>query len=85
MSSYRLLHDDLYEAGERSRDGWLRLTWNNSTRRLVEDTFGYRIDGDTVHFEGICRECRRSFVVDAPEGEELPVSFMMEILPGTHA
>jgi hypothetical protein len=85
MSAYRLLHNDLHDAVERSQDGWLQLSWNNETRKLVEDSFGYRIDGDTVHFEGICRECRRSFVLDAAEGEDSPASFSIEIIPGTRA
>ena len=85
MSSYRLLHDDLYEAAKRSRDGWLQLSWNKGTRKLIEDAFGFRIDHDTVHFEGICRDCRRSFILDAPEEEESPVSFSIEILPGTRS
>lgn len=85
MSSYRLLHDDLYEAAEQSRDGWLQLSWDNGTRKLVEESFGVRIDGDTTHFEGICRECWRSFILDAPEEEESPASFAMEVLPGTRS
>jgi hypothetical protein len=85
MSSYRLLHDDLYAAAERSQDGWLQLSWNQGTRSLIQDSYGYRIDGNTAHFEGICRECRRSFVFDAPEEEGAPLSFSMEILPGTRS
>ena len=85
MSSYRLLHDDLDEAGEQSRDGWLQLSWNQGTRQLVQKAFGFRIDSDTVHFEGICRDCWRSFVLDVPEEEGAQVSFSMEILPGTRS
>ncbi len=81
LTGYKLIQPDFIEAVEHSSDGWLNLTWNHDTRRLIQKTYGNRIDKDTIRFEGVCRDCQRVFVFGAEEEGE-SASFRIEIVPG---
>jgi hypothetical protein len=81
LSGYRLIQTDFNEAVERSSNGWLEFTWNHDTRRLIQKSYGSRIDKDTVRYEGVCPDCQRVFVYG--EGEEAESAyFRIEIVPG---
>ena len=82
LAGYRLIHDDFAEAVEKSQGNWLDLTWNSATRNLVQKSFGCRIDQDTFHFEGVCKECRRSFVYKASPTERSTEVFRIEVNHG---
>ena len=81
LSGYKLVHTDFNPAVESSEDGWLNLTWDHETRRLVQKNYGYRIDKDTIHFEGICRDCQRVFTCRPADTEEDALLFHIEIVP----
>jgi hypothetical protein len=82
LSGYKLIHPDFTEAVEQSTDGWLDLTWNHDTRRLIQKTYGSRIDKSTAHFEGICRDCQRVFICGETEEDGENTFFRIEIVPG---
>ncbi len=81
LSGYKLIQPDFNEAVENSSNGWLNFTWNHETRRLIQKTYGNRIDKDTIRYEGVCRDCRRVFVYGAEEKGE-NAYFRIEIVPG---
>ena len=82
LSGYKLINADFAQSVEKSEDGWLDLTWNHDTRLLIQKTYGYRIDKDTVQYEGICRECHRVFMYGQSEEAEAQPYFRIEIVPG---
>lgn len=82
LAGYRLLHDDYDEAVGKSNGKILDLTWDNSTRILVQKSYGCQIQQDAYHYQGTCQECRRSFVYKAPATRRINESFQIDISPG---
>jgi hypothetical protein len=82
LSGYKLINDDFTQAVEGSTDGWLDLKWNHQTRLHIYKSFGYRIDEDTLRYEGLCRDCQRVFMIGKPDGDETAPYFRIEIIPG---
>ncbi len=82
LAGYSLIHDDFAEAISKHHGNWLNLTWNLSTRSLLQKNFGWWIGDDVTHYEGICQECRRVFVYSGPTAKENLESFEVQIKPG---
>lgn len=56
---------------------WLLLQWSPEMRRLIQASFGHRLDANSTHFEGQCMICRRRYGFrEDPAGE---VSFRVQI------
>lgn len=72
LAGYRVLHgaDNLAQAAESSDDDWLILNWDHETRRLVQSSYGSRLDIEFYHYDGRCPECQRRFVIDGVEDED---------------
>jgi hypothetical protein len=81
LAGYRMIHDDYGEAVRKSKGKVLDLTWDKATRDLVQKSYGCRIHQDAYHFEGICQDCRRSFVYRAPATRRVDESFQIKISP----
>lgn len=81
LSGYRVIHDDFDQAVENSDNGWLELTWNNETNYLIHKSFGGRIDQNTYHFEGVCRECLRAHQLEFSDDGTGNPNFKIEIKP----
>jgi len=81
LAGYRTIHgqDDLEARAEQVEKGWLRLGWNHETRRLVQDSFGNRLDQELMYFDSRCPECQRRFVYEATEGDKEPDRFVVEL------
>jgi hypothetical protein len=82
LASYRLIHDDYAEAAGKSNGKFLDLTWDNATRILVQKSYGCQIPHDVYHFEGSCKDCRRTFVYKAPATRRTKELFQINISPG---
>lgn len=69
LAGYRVLHgtEALEQAAQKSDDQWLTLIWDLETRRLVQSSYGSRLDIDFYYFDGRCPECQRRYVI----GEEV--------------
>lgn len=69
LAGYRVLHgtEAIEQAAEASSDQWLTLKWDHETRRLVQASYGSRLDIDFFYFDGRCPECQRRYVI----GEEV--------------
>lgn len=86
LAGYRVLHgaDQLAEAAEASDDEWLALKWDHATRRLVQESYGSRLDIEFYYFDSRCPECQRRFVIgtgeeaDSPEAEPEDVGEELE-------
>lgn len=82
LAGYRVLQglDALQQAAEQRDEAWLVLRWNHAMRKLVQDSYGSRMDIEFYYYDGRCPECQRRFVIgqqDEPaaieaEGEEEP-------------
>lgn len=72
LAGYRALHgsDSLAQAAQSSDDDWLVLNWDHETRRLVQSSYGSRLDIAFYHYDGRCPECQRRFVIDGGEDED---------------
>jgi hypothetical protein len=69
LVGYRLIHDDFEQAVKENAESpsgtdWLSLTWDHATAQLVHKTYGSRIEADAYHYQGVCRECHRSFLYE---------------------
>jgi hypothetical protein len=62
-AGYRLGHNDLDPAGVELDHGWLQLTGDHATRRLVAVAFGVELEEEVDFFSGCCCECRRVFTL----------------------
>lgn len=82
LAGYRLIHDDYAGAVGKSNGKTLDLTWDNATRILVQKSFGCQIPQDAYHFEGSCKDCRRTFVYKAPATRRIKETFQIDIIPG---
>ncbi len=74
LAGYRVLHGlPALENAIAASDGeWLILAWNEATRRLMQKSFGCRIDNEWYHYETCCPVCYRRFqVTTAPEPQAL--------------
>lgn len=69
LAGYRALHgvENLEQAAQESEDEWLTLAWDQDTRRLVQSSYGSRLDIEFYYFDGRCPECQRRFVIGAGE------------------
>ena len=69
LAGYRVIHgaDELKQAAEASDDEWLTLSWDHETRRLVQSSYGSRLDIEFYYYDGRCPECQRRFVIGAGE------------------
>ena len=74
ISGYRVIHgvDELKQAAEGSDEQWLALDWDLETRRLVQSSYGARLDIDFYYFDGRCPECQRRYVIGVAESAEEP-------------
>ena len=63
---------------------WLRLPWNQSATDLLHKSYGRRVEADCFHYEGICRECRRHFIYEAPDAADEPPQFRIELKQRRH-
>lgn len=64
-----MLHgsDSLEQAAEESSEQWLALAWDHETRRLVQSSYGSRLDIEFYYYDGRCPECQRRFVIGSGE------------------
>lgn len=64
-----MLHgvEALQQAAEESDDAWLTLRWNHAMRRLVQESYGSRMDISFYYYDGRCPECERRFVIGAED------------------
>lgn len=69
LAGYRVIHglEALREAAEASGEDWITLRWDHATRRLVQDSYGSRLDIEFYYFDGRCPECQRRFVIGAED------------------
>ncbi|HRQ41708.1 MAG TPA: hypothetical protein PLD25_27625 [Chloroflexota bacterium] len=58
-------------AVEQRQDGWITLPWNQAMSNLIHKSYGVLMDSDFYHYEGCCPECRRLFVVQLREAQEV--------------
>lgn len=81
LSGYRAIHglEVLEETAEENDGDWLLLPWNHETRRLVQDSYGNRLDVDLYYIDGRCPECRRRFVYEAGEKDGEPPTFRVQL------
>ena len=73
LAGYQVIHgrDNLDAAVENRTERWLSLSWNEETRRLVQTSYGGRLDVDLYYYDGQCPACRRRFTYQvAKEGEQ---------------
>jgi hypothetical protein len=72
LAAYRLNHDDaeLLDAANNIQNGWLTLSWDPSLRKLLNKSYGCRIDVEAYYFESCCPECRCAFVYEESEDDE---------------
>ncbi len=84
-TGYRILfgEDALETAVAQSQSGWLNLQWNWQMPELIHKSYAARLDITHFHYEGSCKECRRTFVYQAAESEDETDSFRIEISPRT--
>ena len=79
LAGYRLIIDDFDQAVDISEGSYLNLSWNHAIRKLVQKSYGCQIEADAFHFQGSCKECRRSFTFQAGETAEAPASLKIAI------
>jgi hypothetical protein len=72
LAAYRLNHDDdVLDTASREIDkGWLALPWDQSVRKLINKSYGCRIDVESYHFESCCPECLGQFRYTKPEPDQ---------------
>lgn len=82
-AGYRVIfgEDALATAVAQNESGWLYLEWNLQMPELVHKSYGVRLDITHFHYEGCCKECRRTFVYQAAEAEDETDEFCIEISP----
>ena len=80
LAGYRVIHgmDDLERAAREQSEQWLTLSWNGETRRLLQKSYGGRLDVDLYYYDSQCPVCRRRFTYKAAEEGEA-ISFRIEI------
>jgi len=81
LSGYRVIHglDNLQTAVENQSGKWLHLDWNQETRRLVQKSYGGRLDVELYHYDSRCPECRRRFIYRAATEEGEQEAFQIEL------
>ena len=69
LAGYRVIHgvEALQRAADESDDDWLRLEWDHETQRLVQDSYGSRLDISFYYYDGRCPECQRRYVICSEE------------------
>lgn len=79
FTGYDLIHHDLEQAIVESRGKWIELSWDSEIRVLLNKSYGVSIRKDDEAFEGLCKDCRRIFVIrdldKKPEEVEFRVKF----------
>ena len=80
---YRIIFGEaaLATAVAQSQSGWLDLEWNLQMPELIHKSYGIRLDISHFHYEGCCKECRRTFVYQAAKNEDETDTFRIEISP----
>jgi hypothetical protein len=78
---YDLLNKDLEQALANTNGKWLDLTWNLETRNLLHKSYGVNIRQDDSHYQGICGDCRRIFIIDEASEETGEATFKIKINP----
>jgi len=81
LAGYRTLHDDFEQVVENSQSNWLDLTWNSAIRDLIYKSYGSQFQEDVFHFEGMCPDCRRTFVFRGPATSRKSDAFRIQIHP----
>lgn len=79
LAGYRLIVDDFEQAVEKSEGNYLTLSWNHAVRQLVQKSYGSQIEVDAFHFQGSCKECRRSFTFQMGNSAEEPPTLEIAI------
>ena len=79
LVGYRLIFDDFEQAVENSESNRLTLSWNHAVRQLVQKSYGSQIEVDAYHYQGSCKECRRSFTFQMGETAEEPATLEIAI------
>ncbi len=72
LAAYRLQHDDveLLAAVNNIEYGWLSLPWDNSILKLINKSYGCRIDVEAFYFESCCPDCHGSFIYMEAEDDQ---------------
>ena len=81
LAGYKVLFgdEDLETAVAHRDGGWLLLTYTPKMRELINKSYGTRLDVDNYYYDGLCPECRRTFIFRAAH-DDLPVDvFQIEI------
>ena len=93
LSDYRMLHgtEHFADVVGTSGRGWLELTWAPALRRLLEKSYGLRLDANVEQFKGTCGTCGRTFVLqrqapgaavaEADPPAERPLDMRIQIRP----
>ena len=81
LAGYRVIHgvEHLEAAARESDEGWVQLNWNEEVRRLVQQSYGVRLDVDAFHFDSRCPECQRRFIYHEGELDATSASFQVEL------
>lgn len=80
LAGYRVIHglENLETAVKNQADNWIALSWNEETGRLLQKSYGGRLDVALYYYDGRCPVCGRRFTYQAGEEEE-QASFRIEI------
>lgn len=73
LAGYRAIHgrQGLEDAIAHSDGEWLTLQWNEETSRLVQKSYGCRMDMDWYLLESCCPICCRRFEVSLSAAEDV--------------
>lgn len=82
-AGYRVLFglEEQETAVAHSKSGWLELNWDEQMPELVVKSYGVRLDTGHYHYEGCCQECRRHFIYQASDNEDVADAFRIEVTP----
>ncbi len=80
LAGYRVIHgvENLETAVDKSKAGWLSLSWNHAMLDLLSKSFAVEIYADFLHYDGCCPECGRHFVYQAGDTPEEAAVFRVQ-------
>jgi hypothetical protein len=83
LTGYRLISDeDVLETAVANRGKkWLTVPWSHELAKLIDKTYGSRIDTSYYHIDGQCPECSRRFIYQQTAKENKPATFRIELKP----